>query len=181
MWSQEADALANRLDQAKYGAYSAFMHRLQQKACSMAARMMDHGRNYQTLVYGLRIVEFFQLVYLLVSSRLAHMWKAAVIQYLEVFCSYLNWPLMPVATQEAALLSLTAVNALIIVAWFFLLGLFLFIERKVFLLRAILLRVMTAYSIVYSSVLLVPMAELSFQVIFCEANDLPTQGNTNND
>lgn len=176
MWSNEEEEFLNKYKKSKGGAYYEFVRRMQQKAYLMGALMMDHSRNYHTLVYGLKVVELLQLTYLVINSRIAHIWNSDIVRYIQIFCGYLNWPLMRAADQEMALIAVTVANIMTILAWAVLLCLFVLVEKKEFIFRSILLRVLTAYSILYTSILVVPLSELTFQVMFCISSDLSEDG-----
>ena len=168
---EKVDLLA-KFNKVKNQGYSAILLRVQYQTYSMISRLIDQNKNYQNVTYLLKIAEFLQLLNLVLNSTLAHMWQSSVLSYLMIVCQYLNWSKIESDTQDVVLITIFVFNCLVLSFWIILLGLFLFTTKDLQTLRSVLLAILAGYSVLFNSLLILPMAEITFSVNFCVSSDI---------
>lgn len=170
---EEVDLLS-KFKKAKHQGHSTFILKFRFNAYSMISRMIDQNKNFQNVTYGLKLAEFIQILYLVISPDLAFMWRSSVLTYITIVCQYLNWSKINSEDQDSVLFAVFSFNCMILVLWFSLLALFIFSKQKLITLRSVLVALLSGYSTIFNSLLVLPMATLSFNVCFCVAQDVNT-------
>lgn len=138
----------------------------------MISRMIDQNKNFQNITYGLKIAEFIQLLYFALSPDLAHMWQSSILSYITIVSQYLNWTKIKSNDQDVILIVVFVFNCMVLALWFCLLALFIFSKNRLASLKNVLLAVLSGYSILFNSLLILPISVLSFNVSFCVATDV---------
>lgn len=170
---EEIDLLA-KFNRVKNQGYSAMLVQISFKAYSMISRMMDQNKHYQNVAYGLKVAEFLQLLNLVLNRDLAFMWQSSVLSYIMIVCQYLNWTKVRSQDQDTVLITVFFFNCLMVFVWLSLLLMFVFGKKELVTFRNGLLILVSGYTIVFNSLLILPMAQLSFNVTFCIATDVST-------
>ena len=112
------------------------------------------------------------MLFLITHPSLKNMWNSSIFRYLMTLCRYLHWENTEGLVDSSLVYSTLIFNSIIFAVYLLVFGLFIQNKGYVSGFSTFLIRVLSVYSIAFTTVLVVPLIEVNIFAIFCTPSDV---------